>query len=171
MPLISNITLIIICMVQFSVIVFLFLKPEPEHLQPVSKLTLQLKKSSAAATVLENVNGIPNNYTSYELQGVAVTLFLHSPTWFQRRNTVMVNNIRDNLPNNWKVQIFYMGKGQSQKGIDDSLGLKRLIGENKVTLTLIPEYILKKKRKAIHLLTESWLWEHMAADRVLLFGK
>ena len=41
--------------------------------------------------------------TSYA--GVAATMMLHSPKWFQRRYTVMVFNIINNLPPNWVVQV------------------------------------------------------------------
>lgn len=41
--------------------------------------------------------------TSYA--GVAATMMLHSPKWFQRRYTVMVFNILNNLPPNWVVQV------------------------------------------------------------------
>ena len=106
------------------------------------------------------------------LEGVAVTLFLHSPTWFQRRNSIMVNLVRGNLPPGWKVQIFWMGHGQSKNAIDINPGVKRLIDNGDVILTLIPDEILEKKqkKKMIHLMTEEWIWQNMAAPKVLLFG-
>ena len=106
------------------------------------------------------------------LEGVAVTLFLHSPTWFQRRNSIMVNLVRGNLPPRWKVQIFWMGHGQSKNAIDINPGVKRLIDNGDVILTRIPDEILEKKqkKKMIHLMTEEWIWENMAAPKVLLFG-
>jgi len=106
------------------------------------------------------------------LEGVAVTLFLHSPTWFQRRNSIMVNLVRNNLPPRWKVQIFWMGHGQSKNAIDINPGVKRLIDNGDVILTRIPDDILEKKnkKKMIHLMTEEWLWGAMAAPKVLLFG-
>lgn len=105
-----------------------------------------------------------------KIEGVAVTLFLHSPTWFQRRFTMMVFNVYNNLPPNWRIQIFYTGMGQSQNAIDINRGLKRLIDNGKVILTLIPKSVLDVKKKAFELMTESWIWENMLADKVFTFG-
>jgi hypothetical protein len=104
------------------------------------------------------------------LKGVAVTLFLHSPTWFQRRYTMTIQNINNNLPEGWKVQIFYTAKGQSQNGIDINRGLQRMIQNGEVILTTIPEEIHLKKRKMFEIITEPWLWRNMLAKKVLMFG-
>ncbi len=48
--------------------------------------------------------------------GVAATLLLHAPTWFQRRYTMMIQNTISNIPDDWVVQIFYTAQGQSKKG-------------------------------------------------------
>jgi hypothetical protein len=37
--------------------------------------------------------------------GVAMTMMLHSPKWFQKRYTVMVANILNNLPPRWAIQV------------------------------------------------------------------
>jgi hypothetical protein len=102
--------------------------------------------------------------------GVAVSLFLHTPTWFQRRYTVMVRNIRANLPSNWAIQIFYTGKGQSLNGININKGLQRMIENKEIIVTFLPENIGKLKRKQYEVWTERWIWENMVADHVLTFG-
>jgi len=102
--------------------------------------------------------------------GVAITFMLHSPKWFQRRYTVMVQNILANLPSRWCVQIFHTGKGQSKNGVDINRGLQRAISRNEVTMTLIPEDIFDKKRKKKELITDRWVWENVLSDRVLVFG-
>lgn len=153
-------------MVQFIVILHLLSGPGPG---PESfagnilkagniKLTKAVQKPGIDDTLQFPVTSLKlkqrsTNYTD-KLVGVAVTLFLHSPTWFQRRNTIMINNVRNNLPHGWKIQIFYMGHGQSQNAIDINPGLKKLIDSNEVILTRIPDTILEKKKKGIHLLTE-----------------
>ena len=87
--------------------------------------------------------------------------------WF-----VQLHNVKANLPPNWKIQIFWTGKGQSKHGIEVNPGVKRLIDNNDVILTQIPNEILegKGKKKMIHLMTEEWLWENMLASKVLMFG-
>lgn len=115
--------------------------------------------------------------TQYPLQilptkkyaGVAACLTLHAATWFQRRYTAVVRNIRANIPDDWIVQIFYTAKGQSQNGIDINIGLQRMIEDGSVILTLIPESVTSRKKKLFELWTEGWIWNNMLADRVLVF--
>jgi hypothetical protein len=102
------------------------------------------------------------------LSGVAVTVMLHSPKWFQRRYTMLIQNTVNNLPENWKVQIFYTGKGQSQAGLDINPGISRHIRRGEVVLTLLPKSM--EKIKKYQLMFQPWFWENMLADRVLLFG-
>ena len=41
-----------------------------------------------------------------QYEGVAMTLLLDSPKWFQRRYSVMVANILQNLPARWALQVY-----------------------------------------------------------------
>jgi len=102
--------------------------------------------------------------------GVAAALLLHAPKWFQRRYTIMVLNAINNVPSNWVVQIFYTPAGQSQLGIDLNKGLKRLIEQGRVLLTEISPEVLKQRKKRFELMYHEWIWQNMAADRVLMFG-
>ena len=102
--------------------------------------------------------------------GVAVTLFLHAPQWFQRRYTMMIQNAISNIPDDWKVQIFYVKNGASQFGLDINPGIQKWIENGKVILTVIADEVFKTKRKKFELMVEPWLWENMLADRVLTFG-
>lgn len=105
-----------------------------------------------------------------QYDGVAATVILHSPTWFQRRYTMMVQNIVNNVPPNWCVQVFYTGEGQSKKGIVINRGLQRLIDKGAVRLTVIPKDIADRKRKPKEIMTDLWIWNNMLADKVLVFG-
>jgi len=61
-------------------------------------------------------NTLQNDYLSYfpsketkpkiKYEGVATTLFLNTPKWFQRRYTNMITNVFINIPPNWAIQIF-----------------------------------------------------------------
>lgn len=102
--------------------------------------------------------------------GVAATLLLHAPTWFQRRYTIMVQNAINNIPPDWVVQIFYTTSGQSQHGLDISPGIRHFIDEGKLILTPIPSHVLAVKKKRFELMFEPWVWQNMPADRVLIFG-
>jgi len=82
----------------------------------------------------------------------------------------MVQNILNNLPRNWALQIFYSGEGQSAAGIELNKGLSRMIESGKVHLTLISKEALATHKKRFELMYHPWIWENMLADRVLVFG-
>lgn len=102
--------------------------------------------------------------------GAAVFLNLHQPKWFQRRYTIMVQNVVNNLPDDWVIQIFWTGEGSSKTGIDINPGLQRFITSGKLVLTMIPKSVWNFKRKRFQLMVEPWIWENMLSDRVLVFG-
>lgn len=103
-------------------------------------------------------------------KGVAVTLMLHTPLWYQRRYTMMIQNTAENIPDDWVIQIFYTGAGQSLAGLRVNPGIQKYIDKKRVILTVIPEKVLSKKKKRFELMTEIWIWENMLADKVLVFG-
>jgi len=83
---------------------------------------------------------------------------------------MMTNNVDNNIPTNWKIQIFYVSNGGSQKGIDLNVGLQKLIKNNRLILTEIPLNLIQKKKRRIELLTDLWFWDNVIANKVLLFG-
>lgn len=103
-------------------------------------------------------------------KGVAVTILLHAPTWFQRRYTMMIQNTHENIPDDWLIQVYYTGFGQSLMGVEINRGIKRLIDSGRVRLVVIPPEVLKVKKKKFELMTELWIWQNMMAEKVLLFG-
>jgi hypothetical protein len=113
---------------------------------------------------------IQQSIRKIEFQGVACNIMLHSPKWFQFRYTTMILNIKNNIPKDWAIQIFYIPNGGSQAGLDLNPGLMRIIDNQTIFLTEIPEYIYHKKGRNTEYYLESWLWESMLADKVLIFG-
>lgn len=76
-------------------------------------------KFLAMQTALDKASIPPYTTLSTEPKvygGVAATLLLHAPAWFQRRYTMMIQNTVANIPDDWVVQIFYTAVGQSKKG-------------------------------------------------------
>ena len=120
----------------------------------------------APTTNSRNVSSAALAPDNRPLEGVAVTLMLHAPRWFQRRYTVMVQNVLANLPPRWRVQIF--STGRTDAGLEINPGLKNLIDKGVVEYTLLPSNLIPLKKK--ELMTHEWLWEHMLADKVLVFG-
>mmetsp|Transcript_7433 Transcript_7433/g.14060 ORF Transcript_7433/g.14060 Transcript_7433/m.14060 type:complete len:355 (+) Transcript_7433:155-1219(+) len=106
-------------------------------------------------------------------EGVAVTLMINAPKWFQRRYTTMVQNILDNTPSTWAVQIFYVPEGQSKFGLDINPGLLRLNSTiDRLIMTQIPDDLVKKlgmKVKKFYW-TSEFLWKSMVAESVFVFS-
>ena len=97
-----NKLLLLVCLTQF----FLYM-----YYNRVNNKQYQRSKDK----IVPLVTPILNSYTSDEkifYDGVAVCLFLHTPNWFQRRYTIMIQNIQSKIPRNWTIQIFYTGKGK-----------------------------------------------------------
>eukprot|EP01039_Chlorochromonas_danica_P006127 gene6127-6746_t len=134
----------------------------PPLSQPVSSAGLGRQQES------DHPGSKNQNHSRYV--GVAATLMLHSPTWFQRRYTFMVQNVANNLPSGWIIQIFYTGKGQSLAGIKINRGLQRMVERGEVILSEIPHDVWSRKRKRFQLLTDRWIWSEMVAEKVLIFG-
>ena len=54
---------------------------------------------------------------------------------------MLVRNVRDNLPPNWKVQIFYNGKGQSKNAIEINKGIQRMIDSGDVVRNFFFQFL------------------------------
>ena len=103
-----------------------------------------------------------------KLDGVAITLWMGSPKWFQNRYSMMLALMVSYLPPNWKVQIFHHPRKDMVKQALSYEGVRRLIAKGNIILTPLPEDLAKKKRKDI--LLSKWLWKAVAAERVITFG-
>lgn len=83
---------------------------------------------------------------------------------------MMIQNAHENIPDDWVVQVYYTGLGQSLKGLEINRGIQKLIDIGRVRLTIIPPELFKRKKRKIELLTDQWIWQNMLAEKVLLFG-
>ena len=151
---------LLVCVLQFFIIMNLLVKlTNLSHKIIVNPTNKEVENSSASSigcisepvskkVVMENKNIYP---------GAAVFLNLHQPRWFQRRYSMMVQNVINNIPDDWVVQIFWTAEGQSKNGIDINRGgLQRFIDAGKVILTTIPKEIIAVKKKKYELMIEPW---------------
>lgn len=171
-------TLLLLCSIQFVAIINIIFHKTSYIASPTSVSEPVLSSAvgekcpepmGVAMTSISTVNNM-QQLSSAAPAGVAVFLSLHAPAWFQHRYTMMVQNVINNIPDNWKVQIFYVRDGASKYGLDISPGIKRHVESGKVVLTVIDREVFKTKRKKFELMVEPWIWEHMLADTVLTFG-
>lgn len=101
-------------------------------------------------------------------EGVAITLMLGSPRWFQNRYTMMVNLMAGALPRGWVIQIFYLpGKKMSLEAVSYP-GILKQVAKGNVVLTPVPKKYASLRKK--DLMMTPWLWKRALADRVLTFG-
>jgi hypothetical protein len=118
-------------------------------------------------------NAIDQSQPKYE--GVAATLMINAPKWFQKRYSTMLSNIYTNTPSNWAIQIFYISDetSQSQFGLHINPNLARLnLTNERIIFTPIPnELVLKygQKKKLLYW-TDEWLWKNLVSDDVLVFN-
>lgn len=177
----KNCTFLLLLIIFLQFLVIIYLLSTSHHQLPNDQVNElgKLKKLSESIpeiigllpTALESSNKLLLGTTkSKYIRGVAVTLMLHTPTWFQRRYTYMVQNAHNNIPEDWVIQIFYTGEGQSLHGLDINPWIRTLMVSGRVVLTVIPKHILKQKKRRVELMTEKWVWENMLADHVLIFG-
>lgn len=112
-------------------------------------------------------------FEAIDYEGVAATLMINAPKWFQRRYTTMVQNILDNTPPSWAVQIFYTPNGQSLSGLEINPGILRMNAtHDRLVMTQLPADMVKQfgmKRKKLYW-TSEWIWEAMLADNVIVFS-
>jgi hypothetical protein len=155
----KNFCVLFLCIIQFCYILYLLFLHQ--------SIILDCATHEIEPFIEKSISIIHNNN---KLNGVAVSLLLHQPTWFQLRYTMMIQNINANIPDDWKIQIFYVNQGTSKSGISINLGLKRFLKSGKLILTEIPEAMFKRKKRRIEFMLEPWIWQNMLADKVLIFG-
>ena len=128
------------------------------------------KCPSIPAEVAQRKPSLPCVRTPDVVDGVAVTLWLGSPKWFQNRYSMMLALVHAWLPPKWKIQVFYHPNNRMALQAINFIGVRKLVDKGAVLLTPLPEDLLKKKRKDI--LLSTWLWEniHAGAERVVTFG-
>ena len=121
---------------------------------------------------ISRMHSIPMEGGKKIYNGVAATLMLNAPQWFQRRYSTMIANVLLNTPNDWAVQVFFADSGQSQHGLNINSGIAKFNATHeRLIFTPIPEELLKEKglRKRLLYMTDKWIWTHMVAERVLVF--
>jgi len=121
---------------------------------------------------ISQIYGIPIEGGKKIYNGVAATLMLNAPQWFQRRYSTMIANVLLNTPNDWAVQVFFADSGQSKHGLNINSGIAKLNATHgRLIFTPIPEELLKEKglRKRLLYMTDKWIWTQMIAERVLVF--
>jgi hypothetical protein len=107
------------------------------------------------------------------LEGVAATIMFRAPKWFLLRYKVMLDNALANLPNDatWKVQVFVNEKWVKESVLPWHPGLERMLTTNpRVIVTSLSTDLVGHGKKPRDVLLSTWFWEHMAADRVVLFS-
>ena len=172
-------TLCLVIVVQIFVILDLYASKREENNVLSSKISNQNNKlddkNSLALTNIKKCDETKmlGTITSLKKQssrigGVAATIFLGAPKWFQNRYTLMINQVITSIPSDWVVQIFYNDDSHmAREGVNHN-GVRKQISNGKIVLTPLPKEFKKIKRNA--LFVSRWLWANMLSDHVLIFG-
>lgn len=107
---IVNFVLLVVCLMQGLVILYLMGSQKRTMICPSTHSSDKYAVNPIYAD-RRHLLGTP------KYSGVAVTLFLGSPGWFQNRYSMMVNNINGMIPDDWVIQIFYKDNKMALKGI------------------------------------------------------
>lgn len=96
-------------------------------------------------------------------------LMTDQPKWFQRRYSLLIQNLLFNLPSSWIVQIYHPDSPQFRAGLELNPGFKKLVATNhsRLHLTRIPSKIIRERKRPIHLMLHPFIWENTLAERVL----
>ena len=134
----------------------------PSAIERESRQPSDLSKPTVDLSQLDRANSISSTSDrNASLPGVAVTITVSKP-----RNPsnfmALLHNVEANLPSNWRIQIFHTPT--ALKGLR---GVARLVSQGRVVLSPVPESHKGLDRKA--LLLSPWLWEHVLAEKVLVF--
>lgn len=162
--------LTVVCVLEFIYLMHILIRNEEVMDSHINHMVSVAPVVNASSLEVHPDAQMPEVNPREPWSGVAVTLFQGQPTWFQRRYTTMIRNVRNNIPADWGIQIFYASNGQTKSGFDINIGLRRMIENGHVNVTLIPKHLSDKKKKPKEMWTERWLWENVKADRVLVFG-
>ena len=154
--------LLLIILVQWCLLTFLLYQHHEGDVDNKAQVSSRPQK-----TALLQDFGAPTVSNTTAWTGVAVTLALRAPKWFHRRYTVMMNNILANTPETWAVQVFYRPEWWKDEIMSRHRGMQRLIQNQRVILTPLPKAFWNSKPKDVY--KDTWIWEHMVADRVLMF--
>jgi hypothetical protein len=130
-------------------------------------------KVEKAARVKSPVDSLPNSWNNNLsetsiVEGVFATVLFRAPKWFHLRYIAMIQNALSNLPQNWCLQVFI-----NEQWVRDNLppfhpGWKRISRDPRVSITSLPDRLIRKEPKFTYL--DPWLWRSMHADRVVLFS-
>lgn len=104
------------------------------------------------------------------LEGVAVTLWLGSPRWFQNRFSMMLALVHAYLPPGWKIQVFHHPSKDMVRQALAYPGVRRMVAAGHVILTPLPPELAAAGVKRKDILLSPWLWNAVLAERVVTFG-
>jgi len=124
---------------------------------------------NSSSSVVDTAMILNNTASTHEWEGVAVALMLRRPKWFYKRYNVLIHNAMVNVPETWVIQLFVNQEWFEKELLQYHRGLKRLVESNhsRIILTPLPDDLHNLKPKGV--LPSKWFWQHVAAERVLLF--
>jgi hypothetical protein len=103
------------------------------------------------------------------IDGVAAIVIFKNPKWFHLRYTQVLHNALVNAPDDWVIQIFLNEPWYKENMAAFHPGFHRFLQNTRVHVTPLPEELLVRGRPKF-VPSSKWFWEHVLADKVLLFS-
>ena len=114
-----------------------------------------------------------DSFAVVDPQGVVLlVLTTKQPPYFDLLQ-YKINNILQNIPPDWVIQIFYRNNQIFRNALERNPGLNRSFLEDKRIISMeIPKLKESKHHREDHYRLQPWLWKHVVAEHVLaLDGK
>jgi hypothetical protein len=166
-----NFCLLSIIALQWLLLTVLLYSRDRPRVEPLHPASLNFEQSALSPGELESSRDYRITKQNHTFPGVAATVIFRAPRWFYLRYTLMIHNALQNIPADWALQIFINEKWVEKELLQWHPGLVRLMNSEinpRIIVTPLPEYLLQGKPKQI--LTDTWFWKQMVAEKVLMFS-
>jgi hypothetical protein len=169
-----------LCALQLLLLLFIFILSHNTHIQTKRKMLqdlladkeLQMTQIQSTKLDVEALTyrlTCSQNVSSSKPEGTVLLLLTTKQPVYYQTLSFKLNNILQNIPSNWVIQIFYKNSAAFRKGLARNPGLKRHFVENKRIFAMeIPRERELPGHREVHYRLQYWLWSYTVAENVLV---
>lgn len=170
----------VVCAAQFLLAVFIIMKSDDTHIQTERSVLQNLlavkdsqlkeiesKKLAMEAAVYQM--SCLQNISHVKPRGTVLLLLITRDVTYYNLMSFRINNILQNIPSDWVIQIFYKNTAAFQRGLSLNPGWKRHFIQNKRICSLeIPRKRELTDQRETHYRLQPWIWMFLVAELVLV---
>jgi hypothetical protein len=134
------------------------------HIQQKEQLSEDIETANYRLTCLQNIS-------QRKPGGVVLLLLTTKSVSYFSSLSFKIDNILQNIPLDWIIQIFYQNSETFQQSLEDNPGMRRQFADNK---RIFPQEIPKKRQLTMidqhehYYRLQPWLWKSLLAENVLV---